>query len=364
MQKDYSYLLDVYKQTKIDESNFVDTQSIHWENYYKKENKFLKLENLINFRKNQVLSEGLDDSINLQNPISLLEGLNYFENSFLKKNLPKKNIGNCNFSVNLLDYYFDYGIIHHLKWYEKVEKYIENNSIVLEIGGGFGSFSRIILNNKNLKYFLIDLPEANLMTNYYLQSFFPEKKIFNYKDYKTSNLKENIEKYDIFILPPRILNKEDIKYDFIINTRSFMEMNKKIIKEYFDFIQSKINNNGYFLNINRYLKSTVSEDIKFSEYPYDDSWNIELSEKSFLQSNVHFLLTKRIGFKGNIRNELKFLKKNEIVILSSNFLKIKIFLKKMMYNLLKTVLNFLFSKDQIKKISKILFDLSSKKKGQ
>ena len=176
MQKDYSYLLNVYRQTKIDENNYLDTRSIHWDNYFKKENKFSKLENLINFRKNQLLSDGLDDALIVQNRISLLESLDQFENNFLEKNLPKKNIGNCETSINLIGYYFDYGIIHHLKWYEKIAKYIENNSIVLEIGGGFGSFSRIILNNKNLKYFLIDLPEANLITNYYLQSFFPEKK--------------------------------------------------------------------------------------------------------------------------------------------------------------------------------------------
>ena len=39
---------------------------------------------------------------------------------------------------------------------------------------------------------------------------------------------------------PGILENENIKFDFIINTRSFMEMNKKIIKEYFNFIQKKL----------------------------------------------------------------------------------------------------------------------------
>ena len=60
-----------------------------------------------------------------------------------------------------------------------------------------------------------------------------------------------------------------------------MEMNKKTIKEYFDLIQSNVKSDGYFLNINRYLKSTVGEDIKFDEYPYDNLWNVEISKKSF-----------------------------------------------------------------------------------
>ena len=150
----------------------------------------------------------------------------------------------------------------------------------MEIGGGFGSFARIILNNKNVKYFLIDLPEANLISNYIFNYLFLEKRIFNYSDFKKIGLEKNVENYDIFILPPRILDTKNINYDFIINTRSFMEMNKKIIKEYFDLIQKKLGI-MVFLNINRYMKSTVKEEIRFSDYPYDNFWDKEISEKVF-----------------------------------------------------------------------------------
>ena len=166
----FSYLIDVYKQAKSDENNFIDTQSIHWDKYNINNDKFLNIENLINFRKEQFLSDGLDDAQHLQKKTGLLKVLENFDGAFLKKNLPTKNIGNCNYSNNFLGYWFDYGIIHHLKWYEKIQNYIEDNFYVIEIGGGFGSLSRLILNNHNVKYFLVDLPEANLMSNYYLQS--------------------------------------------------------------------------------------------------------------------------------------------------------------------------------------------------
>ena len=65
------------------------------EKYNKEYKKFDNIENLINFRKDQVLSAGLDDAINLQNKINLLETLDYFDENFLKKSLPYKNIGNC-----------------------------------------------------------------------------------------------------------------------------------------------------------------------------------------------------------------------------------------------------------------------------
>jgi len=124
----------------------------------------------------------------------------------------------------------------------------------LEIGGGFGSLARIIIKNKNTKYFLIDLPEANLLSNYYLKNYFPEKKIFNYLDFKNLDIEKEINNFDIFILPPNTINSKKLSFDFIINTRSFQEMNINIIGEYFDLIQNKIVEGGFFLNVNRYFK--------------------------------------------------------------------------------------------------------------
>ena len=47
---------------------------------------------------------------------------------------------------------------------------------ICEIGGGYGSFAELFIKNYNSKILLIDLPEANLMTSYYLHKSFPEKK--------------------------------------------------------------------------------------------------------------------------------------------------------------------------------------------
>jgi putative sugar O-methyltransferase len=359
--KNFSYLIDAYKKTKEDEKLFIHNQSIHWDKYYKENKKFCNLDNLINFRKNQILSEGLDDAKKLQNSFNLLETLKYFDGNFLKKHLPEKNVGNSQYSINFLGYWFDYGIIHHLKWYEEVEKYIKNNSFILEIGGGFGSLARIIINDKKCKYFLVDLPEANLMSNYYLQNHFPEKKIFNYSDYKEKILEDVIQNYDIFILPPKTLDKKNIKFDFIINSRSFMEMNKKIIQEYFNLIQSKVKSDGYFLNINRYLKSSVGEDIKFKEYPYDNLWNVEISKKSFLQDHLHFLLVQRVINEGNIKNELLKLKNSNKKYKSSIFDKlilIKYYIKRFVWLTVKIILTNLFTKKFLKKLAKVIYNIS------
>ena len=358
-------IIEVYKESLKDNQKYLYTRSLHWEKYFKENQKFLELTNLKNFRNNQILSGGLDDDerINMQNKMNLIEKMELFNSEFLKRTLPEKNIGNSNFSKEFLGYYFDYGIIHHLKWYEKIEKYIKEKSIVLEIGGGFGSLARIIIQNKNTKYFLIDLPEANLLSNYYLKNYFPEKKIFNYLNFKSSDIEKEINNFDIFILPPNTLKSEKIFFNFIINTRSFMEMNIKIIKEYFKLIQNNISEGGFFLNVNRFIKSTVGEDIYFHKYPYDENWDVVISEKSFLQNHIYFLLTIRKNIVGNIKEEIKKIEqiyKNEFFVRNFYYLFISLIgrAKKIFYLIIKKILLIFLGKKIINKIAKILYNIA------
>lgn len=358
-------LIEVYKENLKDNQKYLYTRSLHWEKHYKENQKFLEINNLKNFRNNQILSEGLDDAMNLQNKLNLIEKLELFNFEFLRRTLPEKNIGNSNFSQEFLGYYFDYGIIHHLKWYEKIEKYIKEKSMVLEIGGGFGSLARMIIKNKNTKYFLIDLPEANLLSNYYLKNYFPEKKIFNYLDFKNLDIEKEINNFDIFILPPNTLNSKKLSFDFIINTRSFMEMKMNIIQEYFNLIQNKIVEGGFFLNVNRYLKRTVGEDIYLHKYPYDEKWDVVISEKSFLQDHVCFFLAIRKKAIGNIKEELK---KIEIIGQNQIFFKNKSNLinlltssiKNIFYLIIKQILLNVIGKKKINRIAKIFYNISLK----
>jgi hypothetical protein len=191
-----------------------------------------------------------------------------------------------------------------------------------------------------------------------LQNNFPEKKILNFKEFKFGTLHEQVSKYDIFILPPNVIDKENINFDFIINTRSFMEMNKKIIKKYFELIHNKLKNNGLFLNINKYSKSTVGENINFYEYPYDVFWDVIISEESYLQNNMIFLLTKRKKQAGQILQELENIKNQKKSINKKNiyYRKLQHNIKKIILLILKKFLILVLGKKNIKKISRILMN--------
>ena len=358
-------LLEIYNLTLKDSFKHKNQKSIQWQKYYSSK-KFEDENNLINFRKNQILSKGLDDAIILQNKINLIEILEFFDPEFLKKNLPTKNIGNSNFSESFLGFYFDYAIIHPLKWFEEISKIIfKKSKVICEIGGGFGNLARIIINNHETKYILIDLPEANLLSSFYLKEHFPNKKFYLYNNYLEDPLLKNLDNFDIYILPPWCEFEKSLKIDCFINTRSMQEMNMNIIKKYFDLIHTHISSDGFLLNINRYEKSVVDEDKKICihEYPYDSKWDVIISKSSFLQPSVHFLLTQRKdeNFKNNIKDELNRIEiiKNKVKIkYNKNKYIIRKYFRKKAYKIIKKVLLFFFAEEKLKKIARILYNMT------
>ena len=202
------------------------------------------------------------------------------------------------------------------------------------------------------------------MSAYYLKELFPQKKFYLFDDYKKNEFlsKLDFDKNDIIILPPNCNIDKKIKIDFFINTRSMMEMNLDAIKSYFDFIHQHLTDDGYFLNINRYEKTSVGFPIRISEYPYDTNWKVLISEPSFNQNWVHFLLTQR-SFKKNEINIFEELK--NIKIIGKKFMVKKIYNPKLMIlrRKLRKKLIMIFGSKFLNYIGNFLFKIGTKLKN-
>ena len=282
-------------------------KSNHWKKYNTRSNLY-KSTNLKNFRNNS-LSQGLDDEFSKKEIRNLFNNLNLEEKKFLFRNYKKNNIGNKKNFIKKSKIKIYGTETFAIKWFKILSEFLpKKKNNILEIGSGFGEFAEIIINNSKNKYVIIDLPEANILSTYYLNKNLKNKKIFIISKNKKFFLdKKTFDKFDVMIIPPWCKIESKIKFDFIINARSMMEMNKEIIKKYFSLIQSHIKIGGIFLNINRYLKKSKNNKIKICEFPYDDNWEVVNSKKSWMQNWVHMLITKRTSMKGNIKNELRFL---------------------------------------------------------
>ncbi len=296
-------LIESYIQSK----EFIQgSESQHWKklNEPKRDSFFKSIEENISilqsFRSNKTLSKGLDDAVEKKFIpevfFKLAEQYNAYE---ILDYLQEKNIGESDHCIEIFNRFFDYHELFLVDYAFKLDKYFFRNfdhSIVCEIGGGYGGLCRMLSNKHSCKYILIDLPEANLISAYYLDQHFKNtnKRILLFSDLNKSTLqREDIADHDFIIIPPNIKFAENLEIDLFINTRSMMEMESKTISNYFDLIHRNISKSGYFLNVNRYIKKTVGEEIMISRYPYDENWNVQISEKAFMQDHIHLLLTKR-----------------------------------------------------------------------
>jgi len=204
------------------------------------------------------------------------------------------NIGNpqyCifdNIKLNTNDLYSIYDTWQITRFFNSY-----NEKIILEIGGGFGGLANKIINNfKNCKYISIDLPETLILQHFYLSELYPDKKILRYNDIINC---ENVIEFDILLLPPFELDVlNTFKFDLIIQTRGFSEMKHDIIKKYFEIIHKNIKDDGIlFLGCERYVTYRGEKIVRIRDYPFDDNWNIIISQPSWLATHGHDFLLKR-----------------------------------------------------------------------
>jgi putative sugar O-methyltransferase len=108
---------------------------------------------------------------------------------------------------------------------------------IFEIGGGFGTNIHLLLENyKNIRKVLyLDIPPNLYVGTQYLKAFYGTA-VFDYKDLKDfDSIKfstdDNIE---IFCVAPWQIEKFEGTLDIFMNSNSFVEMPKNVVKNYVD----------------------------------------------------------------------------------------------------------------------------------
>jgi len=212
--------------------------------------------------------------------------------SFSMKSKNEKEKPN-NFYCN----YHDLGNIYYFWQISRtVDSLIKNDSpTFIEIGAGYGGIiSKLKKRYPKSRCVLFDLPELSAVQTYYINSEFPNAKIFYYKDLLNVGNDLFSSNFDFLILPGVTFERLPSNYiDLIINMRSMMEMSSTIIKYYFDNIHRAIKNNGLFVCFNRYIKESSGEKIILKNYPFDKFWSIVISQTSIFQNHLHDLILKR-----------------------------------------------------------------------
>ena len=154
-------------------------KSKHWNyNNIKKTNLFIS-KNLVNFRNNG-LSYGMDDQFyKKKQALFLMKDLiNSCGEKFVTRLLEKKNIGNPKKFYRYKNFYYTAHELFLIKFLKELDSNINLNKAkaIYEIGPGYGALVSKILKKTKAKIILIDLPEANFLSHYFLSTLFPKKK--------------------------------------------------------------------------------------------------------------------------------------------------------------------------------------------
>tara|TARA_B100001971_G_C18222980_1_gene558435 strand:+ start:270 stop:1280 length:1011 start_codon:yes stop_codon:yes gene_type:complete len=183
--------------------------------------------------------------------------VNYLINKFNLEDTCNFGCVDC-FNLNNKEFSFYYTVI--LDNHDYLSEYIDFTKIknMFEIGGGFGQYIHILLQNySNIKKILyLDIVPNIYIGTQYLKSFYGESVI----DYNITNKLNKIQfanndKLEIICIAPWQIEKVECLVDYFHNSHSFIEMSKKILLNYFKYID-KFMSKKCRISIVTYVKDT------------------------------------------------------------------------------------------------------------
>lgn len=198
-------------------------------------------------------------------------------------------------AINFEGHLISQDIANSLLELDTIRRHTEPDSIrtVLEIGAGYGKSAFVWLYLGGIKkYIIVDIPPALYISQRYLGSQFPEKKVFKYRDFKSfDEIELEYNQADLIFLMPwqfEMLPAQCVDLIFAIN--SLNEMNIDIIKRYFKI----------FANLGKkylYMKEwkvweSENGKINRNDYPIPADWKCLVNRECRVQTDYFEALYK------------------------------------------------------------------------
>jgi putative sugar O-methyltransferase len=166
-----------------------------------------------------------------------------------------------------------------------------------ELGAGYGRNAHVLISLlPGVRYVVIDIPPALYVSQRYLSSVFPDRKVFMWRSFKSyTEIKDEFERADLaFLLPSQIELLPDALFDLFVNVSSLHEMRLEQIKYYFTQIRRLVRVPGWF-----YLKEWKVSRIPFEnivirreDYPLAE-WRILFDREAAVQTRFFEALLEK-----------------------------------------------------------------------
>ena len=158
---------------------------------------------------------------------------------------------------------------------EHFEATANGGTTICELGAGYGRNAYVFMKVlKKCKYIVIDIPPALYISQHYLTSVFPNKKIFIFRPFdRFCDVENEFNEADIaFLLPHQAEMLPEKSVDLFINISSLHEMRINQIHAYFKLIDKLTK--GFFYSKQWWVSHNEADGITITtkDYPVPAHW--------------------------------------------------------------------------------------------
>ncbi len=146
---------------------------------------------------------------------------------------------------------------------------------VLELGPGYGRTAYVFLTlQPNLRYILSDIPPALAISERYLSTLFPTRRVFRFRPFETyAEVQAEFESAQIaFLEPQQLALLPDNSADLFVNISSLHEMRLDQIAYYFQIVRRIVRKYAY---LKEWKESRIPFEeiiIREADYPIPAEW--------------------------------------------------------------------------------------------
>jgi putative sugar O-methyltransferase len=147
---------------------------------------------------------------------------------------------------------------------------------IVELGAGYGRTAYVFLKLlPNIRYIIADIPPALYVSERYLSSQFPDRRIFKFRDFKSySEIEKEFQESQIaFLLPHQLEFLPDKSADLFINISSLHEMRLEQIKYYLNVADRLTSQYFYMKQWIEWRNPADNFVIRENDYPIPETWS-------------------------------------------------------------------------------------------
>jgi putative sugar O-methyltransferase len=152
--------------------------------------------------------------------------------------------------------------------------------VVAEIGAGSGRLAHAFSSTQNGLYVIFDIPPALMVSQWYLSSVFPGKKIFKFRSFNSfEEIRQELQSCDIAFFTANQLPLFPQRYfDLILSISTLPEMSPEQVSMYLDLFDRHSDHSIYLKQWISWKNPLDGTDIRVEDYLLGDSWSLKLDQ--------------------------------------------------------------------------------------